>query len=208
MGKRGAHVCRGCNHTRLISLGNRAKKLMSADSINLSSASKHCAGVGLPKSPMLRAPYSNLGQGPCVARGAQQCQECPFSPPRRGPQHMLSFGIPAASLPECTGGKSAVCLFFINLHTHTWGGVHTRTAACQASGKTKLKQALKAGAASLCSLHRWPVPGGLNARWGGCKVIKPTRGEKSKPPPLSMSPGLTGAVNVRISFAVSTQRER
>lgn len=137
------------------------KNLMAVDSINLSSASKHCAGVGLPRSLMLTAPYSNLGQGPCVARGAQQCQECPCSPPRRSPQRTLSFGIPAASLPECTGGKSAVCLFFINLHTHTHarGSTHRRTAACQASRKIKLEQAPKEGAASLRSLHWWPVPG-------------------------------------------------
>lgn len=171
---------------------------MSADTINLSSASKHCTGVGLPRSPMLTAPYSNLGLSPRVARGAQKCQECPLASPRHSPQHALSFGIPAASLPECTGGKSAVCLFFINLHTRRHAHMHRHMPGLR---ENQIKASSHGG-----SCKPPPEAGCLR---GFCKVIKMTRkGEKSKPSPLLTSAECTGAVNVGISSAVSTQRER
>lgn len=116
---------------------------------------------------------------------------------------VLSFGIPAASLPE-KRGESAVCLFFINLHTRTGQDAH----APQASRKIQLNQDCKEGAARR-SLHRWPLPGGNGGEVGGLPSYQTHREERNQSRPLfSMSAGLAGAVNVRISSAVSTPRER
>lgn len=117
----------------------------------------------------------------------------------------LSFGVPAASLPEKKkGGESAVCLFSINLHTRTGQDAH----APRASGKIQLNQDSKEGAARR-SLHRWPLPGGNGGEVGGLPSYQPTERSEIKAAPLfSMSAGLAGAVNVRISSAVSTPRER
>lgn len=188
---------------------------MSADTINLSPASKHCAGVDLPRSPMLTAPCSNFGPGPTLHEELSNVRNVPSALP--GAAHSTRFhsASPAASLPECTGGKSAVCLCFINLHTHIQTRRHMRSCMQHAHTHRHMPglraNQIKTGSqGGSCKLVQPPPVAssqrGLNAWWGGCKVIK--RGEKSKPFPLSMSAGLTGAVNVRISSAVSTQRER
>lgn len=89
----------------------------------------------------------------------------------------LSFGIPAASLAE-RGGESAVCLFFINLHTRTGQDAH----APQASRKIQLNQDSKEGAARL-SLHRWPLPGGNGGEVGGLPSYQPTERSEIKAAP-------------------------
>lgn len=76
-----------------------------------------------------------------------------------------------------------VYLLLTYTHTHTHGSMHTRTATCQASGKIKLKQAPKEGAASLRSLHRWPVPGGAQCMVGGLQSYQTNKRREIKAAP-------------------------